>query len=147
MMSGSEATVEWFDEHLPTAELFFLMDSSWFLESQPIWGNMTCNVQSNCDLQTQMIYAMDYWKPVYSDNCAAAGLDWECMIPEYSFYYQTTNAQFFILQNYYDAMQVNLHTADNAAGTVGDHPDWFYLFQANITLMTLQEHMSGFFIS
>lgn len=147
MMSGSETTVEWFNENAPDVELFFLMDSSWFLESEPTWGEMECEVQSDCDLQTQMIYALEYWEPVYSENCANAGLDWECMIPEYSFYYQTTNAQFFILQNYYDAMQVNLHTSDNAAITVGDHPDWFYLFQANITLMTLQEHMSGFFIS
>lgn len=147
VMAASESIKEWFDDEVPNAELLFLMDSSWFLASLEPWGDMTCDVQSNCDLETQMIYALDYWKPVYSENCADAGLDWECMIPEYSFYYQTTGHQFFILQNYYDTMQANLHTSDTAAISVGDQPDWWWEEMANITFSTLTKHIDGYFIS
>jgi hypothetical protein len=149
IMSGSEQIKDWFDENAPNVELFFLMDSSWFLASMEDWGNMTCATQDTCSLSDQMQFGLVNWQPVYSENCAAAGLDWECMIPEYSFQYLTTRRMFFIFQNEYDSMQVNLHTGESVLidDNWGLQPDSWYVDMANITLQTLMDNVDGFYVS
>jgi hypothetical protein len=144
IMSGQEYIQEWFAANVPDAELFFLMDSSWFIESLEYLGNGTCHSQDSCPLADQMHYALENWGSYYSENCAAFYSEedqWKCMIPEYSFQTMEGTEKFFILQNFYDSMQANLHTADGAGDLQTE--EW-WASMADITLDTLQANVNGF---